>query len=137
METARQKVKDIKAEIEAMLQRKRTASFEERWNQLYVDLDNANKNVKLADRDDLETPHNCTAELESPDVGADLEQLETHAAEFHKMVEEMFEKLEDEHPILEGVEIPSYDELRTKLENELSETKQNEGNGQCAGSVDS
>ena len=94
-------------------------------------------NAYIKERENLETPHNCTADVEAPDAGADLTQLETHAAEFHKMVEDMFEKLPTETRLLEGVELPTYEELRTKLENELSETKQNPDNGQCAGSMDS
>jgi hypothetical protein len=93
--------------------------------------------IYVKDRDDLETPHQCTAELEAPDVGAPLEELEAHAEEFHKLVEDMFEKLPDETRLLEGTEIPSYEELRQTLENELSNTKENEDNGQCAGSMDS
>lgn len=89
-------------------------------------------NVYVKERDDLDTPHNCTAELDCPDVGADLEQLESHDADFHKLVEEMFEKLPTETRVLEGVDIPTYDEVRAKLENELSETKENTDNGQCA-----
>jgi hypothetical protein len=91
----------------------------------------------MKERDDLETPHNCTAELESPDVGAPLEELDAHAEEFHKMVEDMFEKLPTETRLLEGVEIPSYDEVRERLENELSKTNETIDNGQCAGSMDS
>lgn len=91
----------------------------------------------VKDRDDLETPHKCEAEPEAPDAGAVLEDLEAYAAEFHAMVEDMFEKLPTETRILEGVEIPSYDEVRQKLENELSETTESKDNGQCAGSVDS
>lgn len=94
-------------------------------------------NAYVKERDDLETPHKCDAEANAPDVGAELTELDSHAEEFHKMVEEMFEKLPDETPILEGVELPSYEDLRTKLENELSETKENTDNGQCAGGVDS
>lgn len=89
-------------------------------------------------REDLETPHNCTAELEAPDVGAALDELESYAAEFHKLIEEMFEKLPTETRVLEGTEIASYDQLCEEArKNELSETKKNEDNGQCTGSVDS
>jgi hypothetical protein len=66
-----------------------------------------------------------------------LEDLDSHAEEFHAMVEEMFEKLPTETRVLEGIEIPTYDEVRAKLENELSETKESIGNGQCVGSMDS
>jgi hypothetical protein len=89
----------------------------------------------VAERDDLTTPHQCTAELESPDVGAPLDQLEAYAEEFHKMVEEMFAKLPDETRLLEGTEIPSYDDLRKEAENELSPNEQSPSNGQCTGDV--
>ena len=91
----------------------------------------------LKERDDLETPHQCTAEIEAPDVGAPLDQLEAHAEEFHMMIEEMFEALPTEGRILEGAEIPSYDELRREAQNELSETCESKDNGECPGNVDS
>ncbi len=89
----------------------------------------------VAERDNLETPHQCTAELEAPDVGASLDELETHAEEFHKLVEEMFEKLPEETRLLEGTEIPSYEDLRKEAENELSSNEQSPSNGQCIGDV--
>lgn len=88
-------------------------------------------------RDDLTTPHQCTAEEEAPDIGTPLELLESYAEEFRKMIEEMFTKLPDETRLLEGTEIPSYEDLRKEAQNGLSEIKENEDNGQCAGSVDS
>lgn len=91
----------------------------------------------VAIRNDLETPHACTADAEAPDVGAPLDQLESYAAEFHALVEEMFEKLPTETRVLEGTEIASYDQLRNEAENELSETSEKEPNGECSGDVDS
>lgn len=91
----------------------------------------------VKERDDLETPHACTAELQWADVGAPLDELDSYAEEFHKLVEEMFEKLPTETRILEGVEVPSYEELRAETENELSPTEQSPSNGQCIGDVDS
>jgi len=87
------------------------------------------------EREDLETPHQCTAEIEAPDVGAPLDQLEAYAAEFHAMVEEMFEKLPEETRILEGTDLPTYDDLRREAENELSATEPSPSNGQCIGDV--
>lgn len=86
-------------------------------------------------RDDLLTPHQCTAEIDAPDVGASLDQLEAYAEEFRKMIEEMFAKLPDETRLLEGAEIPSYDDLRKEAENELSPNEQSPSNGQCTGDV--
>ncbi len=91
----------------------------------------------VKEREDLETPHNCTAEIDAPDVGASLDQLEAYAEEFRKMIEEMFEKLPSETRVLEGTEIPTYDELYQQTKNELSETNDKEDNGECSGNVDS
>jgi len=88
-------------------------------------------------RDDLLTPHRCTAEIEAPDVGAPLNQLEAYAEEFRKLIEEMFEKLPSETRVLEGTEIPTYDELYQQTKNELSETNDKEDNGECSGNGDS
>ena len=93
--------------------------------------------IYVKERDDLETPHKCEAEPEAPDAGAVLEDLESYAAEFHEMVEDMFENLPTETRVLEGTELPSYEELRQTLENELSKTNETIDNGQCAGSMDS
>ena len=86
-------------------------------------------------REDLETPHQCDAEILAPDAGAPLDQLEAYADEFHRMVEDMFEKLPEETRLLEGTQIPTYDDLRKETENELSETKDNDSNGQCVGDM--
>ena len=91
----------------------------------------------LAERADLETPHQCTADLNAPDVGAPLDQLEAYAEEFHKMIEEMVETLSEETRILEGMAIPTYDELYQQTKNELSDTKERDDNGQCVGDMDS
>ncbi len=89
----------------------------------------------VLERDDLATPHQCTAEVEAPDAGAPLDLLESYADEFRKMMEEMFEKLPEETRVLEGTEVPTYDELYQQTKNELSETKENEDNGQCVGDM--
>lgn len=89
----------------------------------------------VMERDDLETPHQCDAELLAPDAGAELDKLDAYAADFHMMVEEMFEKLPEETRILEGTEVPTYDELYQQTKNELSETKDNDSNGECVGDV--
>ncbi len=105
-------------------------------NEKFTEISNA---LELAifkrKRDDLLTPHQCTAEVEAPDAGAPLDLLESYAEEFRKMMEEMFEKLPEETRVLEGTEIPSYEDLRKEAQNELSETKENEDNGQCVGDM--
>ena len=91
----------------------------------------------IAERADLETPHQCTAEIEAPDVGAPLDELEAYVEEFRKLIEEMFAKLPGETRILEGMTIPTYEELCEETQNGLSETNENTDNGQCTGNVDS
>ncbi len=107
-------------------------------NEKFTEISNA---LELAifkrKRDDLLTPHRCTAEIEAPDVGAPLNQLEAYAEEFRKLIEEMFAKLPGETRILEGMSIPTYEELCEETQNGLSETNENTDNGQCTGNVDS
>jgi hypothetical protein len=91
----------------------------------------------VKEREDLDTPHKCEADPDSPDVGASLTDLDSHATDFHQMVEQMFEQLPTETRVLDGVEIPTYDEVRTALENELSGTMERSDNGRCDSSVDS
>lgn len=89
----------------------------------------------VKERDDLETPHQCTADLLAPEAGAPLDQLDAYAEEFHALVEEMFENLLTETRILEGTDIPTYDDLRKETENEFSETKEKDDNGTCVGDM--
>jgi hypothetical protein len=52
-----------------------------------------------------------TGEVEAvyaSDVGADLDVLDDHNADFKGMIEDMFEKLPTEKKILEGVKVPEY-----------------------------
>ena len=56
-------------------------------------------------------------------VGADLDQIEPHTRDFQQAIEEMNRKLPNETRILEGTSIQSYADVRTALENELSQPK--------------
>jgi hypothetical protein len=56
-------------------------------------------------------------------VGAELEQIETHTREFQRAIEEMNQKLPSETRILEGTSLQPYTEVRSALENELSQPK--------------
>lgn len=76
-------------------------------------------------RDDLETPHQCTGEPVDPDVGVPLELIEEHTNILNQIVNQMMEDMTRETRILEGMEIPTYAVLLAQLdkENELSEEK--------------
>lgn len=102
-----------------------------------MDISGTEYQAYVAQRDDLETPHQCTAELEAPDAGAELSELETHATEFHAMLEQMFETLPTETRILEGTEVPVYIPVLPEAENEPSGTEPNPSHGHCSGDVDS
>jgi hypothetical protein len=56
-------------------------------------------------------------------VGAELEQIETHTRDFQRAIEEMNQKLPTETRILEGTFLQAYTEVRSALENELSQPK--------------
>ena len=56
-------------------------------------------------------------------VGADLDQIEPHTQDFQRAIEEMNQKLPTEVRILEGTDIQTYTQIRTALENELSQPK--------------
>ena len=56
-------------------------------------------------------------------VGADLDQIEPHTRDVQRAIEEMNQKLPNETRILEGTTTQSYAEVRSALENELSQPK--------------
>ena len=80
---------------------------------------------RIAEREDLETPHQCTGEPQAPDVGVPLELIEEHTNYLNQIVNQMMEDMTKETRILQGTEIPDYAEFRDQLdkENELSEEK--------------
>ena len=89
-------------------------------------LTEAEQKQRIAERDDLETPHQCTGEPMEPDVGVPLELIEEHTNLLNQIVNQMMEDMTQESRILEGTELPDYAALRDQLdkENELSEGKE-------------
>jgi hypothetical protein len=68
------------------------------------------------ERDDLETPTKLTAGYILSDFGTDLDAIEPFTCELTDIVDKMKEELANEARILEGTDIPEY-------QNELSEEK--------------
>jgi len=91
-------------------------------------LTEAEQKERLQQREDLETPHQCTGEPVEPDVGVPLELIEEHTNYLNEIVTQMMEDMTRETRILEGMEIPDYAVFREELdkENELSEEKTEE-----------
>lgn len=85
-------------------------------------LTDAEQKERLLHREDIGTPHQCTAEPIDPDVGVSLEVLEHYGEEFNRLVEQMMEDMTGETRILEGTTMMEYETLRKELdrENELS-----------------
>lgn len=77
---------------------------------------------RIKEREDLETPHQCTAEPLEYEGGVPLELIEEHTNELNRLVEQMMEDMTTETRILDGTDIPDYITLRNQLdkENELS-----------------
>ena len=74
---------------------------------------------RIAERDNLEIPHDCRAAYTISDFGADLDAIEPFTSELTGIVDKMKEDLANETRILEGTEVPEY-------QNELSEGKLSE-----------
>lgn len=56
-------------------------------------------------------------------VGAGLDEIEPHTRDMQEAIEEMNRQLPNEVRILEGTHIETYAQVRTALENELSQPK--------------
>jgi len=69
------------------------------------------------ERDDLDTPHNCHAAYTLSNFGTDLDAIEPFTTELTAIVDKMKEELVNEKRILDGTEVPEYNQ------NELSEEK--------------
>jgi len=78
------------------------------------------KRLKQRETEDLTTPHNCDAAYIYYPVGAELEQIDSFTTELTDIVDKMKEELVKETRILEGTEVPVYNE------NELSQPKPTE-----------
>lgn len=70
--------------------------------------------------EDLNIPHQCDAAYIYYPAGADLEQIESFTTELTDIVDKMKEELVNETRILEGTDVPVYQE------NELSQSKPTE-----------
>lgn len=81
---------------------------------------------RIQEREDLETPHQCTAEPLEYEGGVSLELIEGHTNELNELVEKMMEDMTSEGRILEGVNIVEYATLRDQIdkENTLTEEQQ-------------
>lgn len=66
------------------------------------------------EREDLQTPHNCHAAYTISNFGTDLDAIEPFTTELTGIVDKMKEELANEVKILEGTDIPEY-------QNELSD----------------
>ena len=86
----------------------------------------AEQKQRMQEREDLETPHRCTAEPLDYEGGVSLELIEGHANELNELVEKMMEDMMSETRILEGVDIGDYATLRDQIdkENRLTEEQQ-------------
>ena len=80
-------------------------------------MEDAKRKKYLEQRDDLQTPHDCQAAYTLSNFGTDLDAIESFTTELTAIVDKMKEELVNEKRILEGTEIPEYDQ------NELSEEK--------------
>ena len=69
----------------------------------------------LLQRDDITTPHDCHAGYVLSNFGTELDAIEPFTTELTGIVDKMKEELVNEKRILEGVEIPEYNQ------NELSD----------------
>jgi len=67
------------------------------------------------ERDDLLTPSKLTAGYILSDFGTDLDAIEPFTAELAEIVDKMKEELANEKRILEGTEVPEYDQNELSL----------------------
>ena len=86
----------------------------------------AEQKQRMQEREDLETPHRCTAEPLDYEGGVSLELIEGHTNELNELVEKMMEDMMCETRILEGVDTGDYATLRDQIdkENRLTEEQQ-------------
>ena len=80
----------------------------------------AQMDAYMKEHDDLLTPSKLNAAYTVSDFGADLDAIEPFTAELTGIVDKMKEELANETRILEGTDIPEY-------QNELSEGETKEG----------
>jgi hypothetical protein len=78
--------------------------------------------TRIAERDDILTPHKCDAAYILSDFGTDLDAIEPFTVELTEIVDKMKEELVNETKILEGTVDPVY----TIDQNELSGSESKE-----------
>jgi len=71
---------------------------------------------RMQEREDIATPHQCTAEPLDYEGGVSLHILKNHAAEFNQLVIQMMEDMTHETRILEGTALLDYTTLRDELD---------------------
>lgn len=71
---------------------------------------------RMQAREDIETPHQCTAEPLDYEGGVSLDLIENHAQELNQLVEQMMHDMTCETRILEGVLVVEYATLRDELD---------------------
>ncbi len=71
---------------------------------------------RMQEREDIATPHQCTAEPLDYEGGVSLDILDNHAAEFNQLVIQMMEDMTHETRILEGTALLDYTALRDELD---------------------
>jgi hypothetical protein len=71
---------------------------------------------RIQEREDIATPHQCTAEPLDYEGGVSLHILKNHAAEFNQLVIQMMEDMTHETRILEGTSLVDYTTLRDELD---------------------
>lgn len=85
------------------------------------------RKARMQIRDDLETPHQCTAEPLNYEGGVSLEIIESHTNELNQLVEQMMEDMTRETRILEGANVVTdYALLRDALDREENELNHQE-----------
>jgi hypothetical protein len=85
-------------------------------------LTKAEETQRIEAREDLETPHQCTAEPLDYEGGVSLEMIEGHTNELNQLVEQMMEDMTRETRILEGTYVVTdYALLRDALDREENE----------------
>lgn len=62
--------------------------------------------ARLTERENLDTPHACTAIPVIPEAGADLALIEAHETELESIVQQMWKDMTTETKLLDGTEVP-------------------------------
>ena len=82
--------------------------------------------------EDLTIPHQCDAAYIYHPIGADLEQIESFTTELTDIVDKMKEELVKETRILEGTEVPVYQENELSNSNPVEEQWKSDSQNGCS-----